>query len=73
MLITGGTVSLGKEMDTYLLNETNVRRVFIYSRDQLKHHDLRITSETTLDFIGFWEIFLSLKSFTSPKYHYQCI
>jgi len=41
VLITGGTGSLGREMATYLLNETKVRRVVIYSRDELKQHDLR--------------------------------
>ena len=41
VLITGGTGSLGKAMVTFLLNETKVRRVVIYSRDELKQHDLR--------------------------------
>jgi UDP-N-acetylglucosamine 4,6-dehydratase/5-epimerase len=41
VLITGGTGSLGKALTTYLLNETNVRRVAIFSRDELKQHHLR--------------------------------
>lgn len=41
VLITGGTGSLGKAMVTFLLNETRVRRVVVYSRDELKQHDLR--------------------------------
>jgi UDP-N-acetylglucosamine 4,6-dehydratase len=41
VLITGGTGSLGKAMVTFLLNETSARRIAIYSRDELKQHDLR--------------------------------
>ncbi len=42
VLITGGTGSLGKSLVEYLLKETNVRRVAILSRDELKQHHLRI-------------------------------
>jgi UDP-N-acetylglucosamine 4,6-dehydratase/5-epimerase len=42
VLITGGTGSLGKSLVEYLLRETKVRRVAIFSRDELKQHDLRI-------------------------------
>jgi len=42
VLITGGTGSLGKSLVSYLLNETKVRRIAIFSRDELKQHDLRI-------------------------------
>jgi UDP-N-acetylglucosamine 4,6-dehydratase len=41
-LITGGTGSLGKSLVQYLLSETKVRRIAIFSRDELKQHDLRI-------------------------------
>ena len=40
--ITGGTGSLGKSLVQYLLSETKVRRIAIFSRDELKQHDLRI-------------------------------
>ena len=42
VLITGGTGSLGKSLVEYLLKETNVRRIAIFSRDELKQHHLRI-------------------------------
>lgn len=41
VLITGGTGSLGKALIRYLLEFTNVRRVAIFSRDELKQHNLR--------------------------------
>ena len=42
VLITGGTGSLGKSLVHYLLTETTVRRIAVFSRDELKQHDLRI-------------------------------
>lgn len=42
ILITGGTGSLGRSLVEYLLRETKVRRIAIFSRDELKQHDLRI-------------------------------
>jgi UDP-N-acetylglucosamine 4,6-dehydratase len=42
ILITGGTGSLGKALIEYLLNETKVRRIAIYSRDELKQSTLKI-------------------------------
>ena len=42
ILVTGGTGSLGKALIEYLLNETNVRRIAIYSRDELKQSTLKI-------------------------------
>jgi UDP-N-acetylglucosamine 4,6-dehydratase len=42
VLITGGTGSLGKSLVNYLLKETKVRRVAIFSRDELKQQHLRL-------------------------------
>ena len=42
VLITGGTGSLGKSLLKFLLMETKVRRIAIFSRDELKQHHLRI-------------------------------
>lgn len=42
ILITGGTGSLGNSLINYLLTQTKVRRIAIFSRDELKQHDLRI-------------------------------
>lgn len=42
VLITGGTGSLGKALVQYLLKETEVRRIAIFSRDELKQQHLRI-------------------------------
>lgn len=41
ILITGGTGSLGKALVKFLLEETNVRRIAIYSRDELKQFHMR--------------------------------
>jgi UDP-N-acetylglucosamine 4,6-dehydratase len=41
VLITGGTGSLGKALIRYLMENTKVRRIAIYSRDELKQHNLR--------------------------------
>lgn len=42
VLITGGTGSLGKSLVEYLLRETKVRRIVIFSRDELKQQHLRV-------------------------------
>jgi UDP-N-acetylglucosamine 4,6-dehydratase len=42
VLITGGTGSLGKSLVRYFLDHTKARRVVIYSRDELKQHNMRI-------------------------------
>lgn len=42
VLITGGTGSLGKSLVEHLLRETKVRRIAIFSRDELKQQHLRI-------------------------------
>jgi len=42
VLITGGTGSLGKSLVEFLLNETKVRRIAIFSRDELKQQHMRI-------------------------------
>jgi UDP-N-acetylglucosamine 4,6-dehydratase len=42
VLITGGTGSLGQSLVEYLLRETKVRRIAIFSRDELKQQHLRI-------------------------------
>jgi len=41
VLITGGTGSLGKALTEHLLKSTKVRRVAIFSRDELKQQHLR--------------------------------
>ena len=41
VLITGGSGSLGKSMVRYLLEETTVRRIAIYSRDELKQFHMK--------------------------------
>jgi UDP-N-acetylglucosamine 4,6-dehydratase len=41
VLITGGTGSLGKSLIEYLLQETRVRRIAVFSRDELKQQHLR--------------------------------
>jgi UDP-N-acetylglucosamine 4,6-dehydratase len=41
VLITGGTGSLGKALINFLMENTKVRRIAVYSRDELKQHNLR--------------------------------
>jgi len=41
VLITGGTGSLGKSLIDYFLKETKVRRIAVFSRDELKQQHLR--------------------------------
>ena len=41
VLITGGTGSLGKALINYFMENTKVRRIAIFSRDELKQHHLR--------------------------------
>ena len=43
ILITGGTGSFGKRFARLLLEEHRPRRVIIYSRDELKQHDMAYT------------------------------
>jgi len=55
VLITGGTGSLGKALINYLLQNTKVRRIAVFSRDELKQHNLQneIGNDTRLRwFIG---------------------
>ena len=54
LLITGGTGSLGNALTRYLLDHTNLRRVIIYSRDELKQHEMRqrFGNDPRLRFIG---------------------
>jgi UDP-N-acetylglucosamine 4,6-dehydratase len=42
ILITGGTGSFGKKMTKILLAEKNPRKIIIFSRDELKQHEMRV-------------------------------
>jgi len=42
VLITGGTGSLGTSLVEFLLSMTKVRRIAVFSRDELKQHNLRL-------------------------------
>ena len=41
LLITGGTGSIGKQLVKHLLKNTGVRRIAIFSRDELKQLNMR--------------------------------
>jgi UDP-N-acetylglucosamine 4,6-dehydratase len=41
ILITGGTGSIGKALVNHLLHNSKARRIIIFSRDELKQHELR--------------------------------
>ena len=38
ILITGGTGSFGQTFSEYLIKKTNVRKVIIFSRDEMKQY-----------------------------------
>jgi UDP-N-acetylglucosamine 4,6-dehydratase len=42
ILITGGTGSFGKKCSEILLQEYNPKRLIIFSRDELKQHEMRV-------------------------------
>jgi UDP-N-acetylglucosamine 4,6-dehydratase/5-epimerase len=42
ILVTGGTGSFGKKFTQIMFDKHNPRRIIIYSRDELKQHDMRI-------------------------------
>lgn len=42
VLVTGGTGSFGKKFSKTLLAEKNPRKIIIYSRDELKQHEMRV-------------------------------
>ena len=46
VLITGGTGSFGKKMTQTLLAEKNPKKVIIFSRDELKQHEMRVAGYT---------------------------
>jgi UDP-N-acetylglucosamine 4,6-dehydratase len=43
ILVTGGTGSFGKKFTKILLAEKNPQKVIIFSRDELKQHEMRVT------------------------------
>jgi UDP-N-acetylglucosamine 4,6-dehydratase len=46
VLITGGTGSFGKKFTKILLAETDPKKVIIFSRDELKQHEMRLAGYT---------------------------
>jgi UDP-N-acetylglucosamine 4,6-dehydratase/5-epimerase len=41
VLITGGTGSFGKKLIEIMLREYHPAKIIVYSRDELKQHDMR--------------------------------
>lgn len=54
ILITGGTGSLGKAITTFLLQNTDIRRIVIFSRDELKQQEMKNIYQEQLDTIRFF-------------------
>jgi UDP-N-acetylglucosamine 4,6-dehydratase len=55
VLITGGTGSFGKKFTRIMLNEYHPKKIIIYSRDELKQHEMRVAGfdhESLRYFIG---------------------
>lgn len=55
ILVTGGTGSFGKKFVEVLLKEYNPARLIVYSRDELKQHEMRMAGLTHVNlryFIG---------------------
>ncbi|NMB58444.1 MAG: polysaccharide biosynthesis protein, partial [Chloroflexi bacterium] len=42
VLVTGGTGSFGKKMIKILLEEYHPAKIIVYSRDELKQHEMRV-------------------------------
>ena len=42
ILITGGTGTLGNILTTFLLNNTNCKKICIFSRDEFKQHQMKL-------------------------------
>ena len=42
VLVTGGTGSFGKEFTRILLREQQPKKLILFSRDELKQHDMRL-------------------------------
>ncbi|MBW6474092.1 MAG: UDP-N-acetylglucosamine 4,6-dehydratase (inverting) [Anaerolineaceae bacterium] len=42
VLITGGTGSFGKKLTRIMLDEYNPSKIIVYSRDELKQHEMRV-------------------------------
>jgi UDP-N-acetylglucosamine 4,6-dehydratase len=41
IMITGGTGSFGRKCTEFLLKESPLRRLIIFSRDELKQHEMQ--------------------------------
>lgn len=54
LLITGGTGSLGKSITSYLLQNTEIRRIIIFSRDELKQQEMKEIYRNDLDRLRFF-------------------
>ena len=54
ILITGGTGSLGRAITTFLLENTEIRRIVIFSRDELKQHEMKNVFQEHLDRMRFF-------------------
>ena len=54
ILITGGTGSFGKKCVKILLKEYSPKKIIIFSRDELKQHEMRINPEFSSDKIRFF-------------------
>ena len=54
ILITGGTGSFGKKCTKILLKEYSPKKIIIFSRDELKQHEMRINPEFATDKIRFF-------------------
>ena len=55
VLVTGGTGSFGKKFIRILLDNYNPAKVIVYSRDELKQHEMRVAgfnNENLRYFIG---------------------
>lgn len=54
VLVTGGTGSFGQAFVRTLLEKTNVRKVIVFSRDELKQHEMKVIFEGHKDKLRFF-------------------
>ena len=50
ILITGGTGTLGNVLITFFLNQSNVKKICIFSRDEFKQHNMKLKYKSNPNF-----------------------
>ncbi len=54
VLVTGGTGSFGKKLVRILLDEYKPAKIIVFSRDELKQHEMRVAGFERTQFAVFY-------------------